>query len=59
MNKTKFMQVMFSAVDMEDEELATQVAGDIEAAQEEGAVETDEVAYVNLGSGKVLVSISI
>ena len=31
---TKFMQVMFSATEKEDQELANQVAEDIEAAKE-------------------------
>lgn len=55
---TRFMEVMFSAVENQDEELTSQVANDIEDAkdQEEGeGVETDEVTYVNLGSGKVLI----
>ena len=53
------MQVMFSAAENNDEELTKQVADDIEAtkAQEEGAgFEDDEVSYVNLGSGKVLIT---
>ena len=49
------MQVMFSATENQDEELMTQVANDVEAAKTEGSFEDDEVAYVNLGSGKVLV----
>ena len=56
---TRFMQVMFSAAENNDEELTKQVADDIEAtkAQEEGAgFEDDEVSYVNLGSGKVLIT---
>ena len=55
---TRFMQVMFSAAENNDEELTKQVADDIETtkAQEPGdGVEDDEVSYVNLGSGKVLV----
>lgn len=55
---TRFMEVMFSAVENQDEELTSQVANDIETAKnsEEGdGIETDEVTYVNLGSGKVLV----
>lgn len=50
------MQVMFSATENNDEELTNQVANDVESAQENGVVDTDEVTYVNLGSGKVLVS---
>ena len=55
---TRFMEVMFSAVENQDEELTSQVANDIENAKnsEEGdGIETDEVTYVNLGSGKVLI----
>ena len=56
---TRFMQVMFSAAENNDEELTSQVANDIETAKasEEGSgVEDDEVSYVNLGSGKVLIT---
>lgn len=53
--ETRFMQVMFSATENKDEELMTQVANDVEAAKTEGSFEDDEVTYVNLGSGKVLV----
>ena len=55
---TRFMQVMFSAGENNDEELTSQVANDIEntkAAEVGDGVEDDEVSYVNLGSGKVLV----
>ena len=55
MKQTKFMQVMFSAVENGDEELTSQVANDIETAKAEGNVETDEVSYNNLGEGKVLI----
>lgn len=55
MKQTKFMQVMFSAVENGDEELTGQVANDIETAKSEGAVDTDEVSYNNLGNGKVLI----
>ena len=55
MKQTRFMQVMFSAVENSDEELAAQVAGDIEAAKENGNVDTDEVSYINLGEGKVMI----
>lgn len=57
MNKTKFMEVMFSAVDNNDEELTEQVAGEIEAAKnsESGEVDLGEVTYINLGEGKVMV----
>ena len=53
------MQVMFSAAENNDEELTSQVANDIETAKasEEGSgIEDDEVSYVNLGSGKVLIT---
>lgn len=49
------MQVMYSATENQDAELTTQVANDIEAAKQNGQFEDDEVTYVNLGSGKVLV----
>lgn len=55
---TRFMQVMFSAAENNDEELTKQVADDIENAKTQEAgegVEDDEVSYVNLGSGKVLI----
>ena len=49
---TRFMQVMFSAAENNDEELTWQVANDIETAKasEEGyGVEDDEVSYVHVG----------
>ena len=52
---TKFMQVMFSANEREDEELAKQVAEDIEAAKENGNVETEEIDYRHMGNGDVMV----
>ena len=52
---TKFMQVMFSAVEREDEELANQVAGDIEAAKKDGSVETEEIDYRHMGNGDVMI----
>lgn len=55
MMKTRFMQVMFSATEQGDEELTSQVAGDIEEAKNEGSVDTDEVSYISLGSGKVMI----
>ena len=55
MKQTRFMQVMFSAVERGDEELAAQVRDDIEDAKENGVVETDEVTYANLGDGKVMI----
>lgn len=55
MKQTRFMQVMFSAVERGDEELAKQVSDDIEAARVNGEVDTDEVTYTNLGEGKVMI----
>ena len=55
MKQTRFMQVMFSAVERGDEELAAQVRDDIEGAKENGVVDTDEVTYTNLGEGKVMI----
>lgn len=55
MKQTRFMQVMFSAVERGDEELAAQVRDDIESAKENGVVDTDEVTYTNLGEGKVMI----
>lgn len=52
---TKFMQVMFSATEREDVELANQVAGDIEAAKKDGSVETDEIDYHHVGDGNVMI----
>ena len=52
---TKFMQVMFSATESEDQELAKQVAEDIEAAKENGNVETEEIDYRHVGNGDVMV----
>lgn len=49
------MQVMFSATEQGDEELTSQVAGDIEDAKKTGAVDTDEVSYISLGEGKVMI----
>lgn len=55
MKQTKFMQVMFSAVENGDEQLAAQVRDDIEAAKENGVVDTEEITYTNLGEGKVMI----
>lgn len=55
MKQTRFMQVMFSAVERGDEELAAQVRDDIEGAKENGVVDTEEVTYTNLGEGKVMI----
>ena len=56
MENTRFMSRMFSAVSDGDEELLNQVAGDIETAKKEGSVDTDEISYVDLGEGKVLIT---
>ena len=53
MKNTRFMEVLFSAVENNDEELTAQVAQDIESARENGVVDTDEVKYENAGDGKV------
>lgn len=49
------MEVMYSAVEEQNEALTEQVASDIEEAKQSGEVDTDEITYVNLGEGKVLV----
>ena len=49
------MEVMYSAVEDQNEALTEQVAADIEEAKQSGEVNTDEITYVNLGEGKVLV----
>lgn len=56
MKNTRFMEVLFSAVENNDEELANQVAQDIEAAKADGVVDTDEVKYESDGSGKVTIT---
>ena len=56
--ETRFMQVMYSATQEGDAELTNQVGADVEAVKNSetgNSFETDEVTYVNLGSGKVLV----
>ena len=55
MKKTKFMEVMYSAVEDQNEALTEQVASDIEEAKQSGEVDTDEVTYINLGEDKVMV----
>ena len=50
---TRFMQVMFSN---NDEELANQVDRDIKAAQENGAVDTEEVKYERTPAGDVAIT---
>ena len=56
MKNTRFMEVLFSAVEDKDEELAKQVAKDIESAKANGSVDTEEVKYENIGDGKVSVT---
>ena len=56
MKNTRFMEVLFSAVEKKDEELANQVAKDIEDAKAKGSVDTDEVKYENLGDGRVAIT---
>ena len=53
MKNTRFMEVLFSAVENNDEELTAQVAKDIEDAKANGVVDTDEVTYEDAGDGKV------
>ena len=43
MKNTRFMDRLFSAVEENDEELAKQVAKDIEDAKANGSVDTEEV----------------
>lgn len=52
---TRFMSRLFSATEEGDEELTAQVAQDIQDAQKNGAVDTDEVRYENNGDGSVSV----
>lgn len=56
MKNTRLMEVLFSAVENNDEELTAQVANDIEAAKKHGVVDTDEVKYENAGDGKVAIT---
>ena len=50
------MEVLFSAVENNDEELTAQVARDIEDAKANGVVDTDEVKYENAGDGRVAIT---
>lgn len=54
MSKTRFMTVLFSATEKEDEELTQQVANDIQSAKENGSFEDDEMSYNDLGDGRIL-----
>ena len=56
MKNTRLMEVLFSAVENNDEELTAQVANDIESAKENGVVDTDEVKYEDAGDGKVAIT---
>ena len=56
MKNTRFMEVLFSAVENNDEELTAQVAQDIEGAKENGVVDTDELRYENAGDGRVAIT---
>lgn len=56
MKNTRLMEVLFSAVEKNDEELANQVAKDIEDAKANGSVDTDEVKYESLGDGRVAIT---
>jgi len=56
MKNTRLMDRLFSATDEKDQELTEQVANDIEAAKENGSVDTDELKYVDLGEGKVAIT---
>ena len=53
---TRFMDRLFSATEERDAELTEQVANDIEAAKENGSVDTDEVVYEDAGDGKVAIT---
>lgn len=56
MKNTRFMEVLFSAVENNDEELTAQVAKDIEDAKANGVVDTDEVKYEDAGNGRVAIT---
>ena len=56
MKNTRFMEVLFSAVENNDEELTAQVAKDIEDAKANGVVDTDEVTYEDAGDGRVAIT---
>jgi len=56
MKNTRLMDRLFSATDEKDQELTEQVANDIEAAKENGSVDTEELKYVDLGEGKVAIT---
>lgn len=56
MKNTRFMEVLFSAAENNDEELTNQVANDIEDAKANGVVDTDEVKYEDAGDGRVAIT---
>lgn len=56
MKNTRLMDRLFSATDEKDQELTAQVANDIEAAKENGSVDTDELKYEHVGDGKVAIT---
>lgn len=56
MKNTRLMDRLFSATDEKDQELTEQVANDIEAAKENGSVDTDELKYEHIGDGKVAIT---
>jgi len=56
MKNTRFMERLFSACNDGDTEIVNQVDSDIREAEANGKFEDDEVSYVSLGEGKVLVT---
>jgi len=50
------MERMFSATEKEEKEVLNQVAGDIQKAKEEGAVDTDELKYEKVGDNQVSIT---
>ena len=56
MANTRFMERMFSATEKEEKEVLNQVAGDIQKAKEEGAVDTDELKYEKVGDNQVSIT---
>lgn len=54
MKHTRFMDRLFSATAENDEELTSQVSGDIEKAKAEGSFEDDEMKYDHIGEGRVI-----
>lgn len=56
MANTRFMERMFSATEKEEKEVLNQVAGDIQKAKEEGAVDTEELKYEKVGDNQVSIT---